>query len=146
MVHVGAGSGPTNIIYTHNGSNFFSTFPAPPDGVRPIKSVRPSFHPGEPCELQEVPDLHAASGEPDASTTVTNPGGLLPPLPQNVGLAKAGQVQITELKDYLARSRRGQKSIDPLKFPRPVYLAKMKKLGFDVQPNGKVVERRKAQP
>ncbi len=146
MVHVGAGSGPTNIIYSHNGSNFFAVAPAPPDGVRPIKSVRPSFHPGEPCELQEVPDLHAASGAPDASKTVTDPGGLLPPLPQNVALAKAGKVQVNELKDYITRSRKGQKTIDPLAFPRPVYVAKMKKLGFDVKPDGTVVELKKAAP
>ena len=144
MVHVGAGSGATNLIYTHTGSKFFSVVPSPPDGVRPIKSVQPSFHPGEPCELQQVPDLHAASGAPDPSTTVTNPGGLLPPLPQNAGLAQAGKVQINELKNYFALARKGQKTIDPLAFPRPVYLAKMKKLGYDVQPDGKIVARKAA--
>ena len=80
------------------------------------------------------------------SKTVTDPGGLLPPLPQNVALAKAGKVQVNELKDYIARSRKGQKTIDPLAFPRPVYVAKMKKIGFDVKPDGTVVELKKAAP
>src|SRR3954466_225890 len=101
MVHIGAGSGPTNIVYTHNGSNFIATVPGPPEGIRPTKSHRPEFRPGEPCELQEVPDLNAPSGAPDPSKTVTDPGGLLPPLPQNVGLAKRGAAQVNEVKDYL---------------------------------------------
>jgi phospholipid/cholesterol/gamma-HCH transport system substrate-binding protein len=142
FVHIGAGSGPTNILYTHNGSNFIATFPGPPEGVRPIKSVRPSFRPGEPCELQEVPNLSAASGAPDPSQTVTNPGGLLPPLPQNAGLAKAADVQINGIKDYLARRAKGKPAVDPLTVPRPLYLLKMKKLGLQVEPNGKVVAKR----
>src|SRR3954447_6758970 len=142
FVHIGAGSGPTNIIYTHNGSNFFASFPGPPEGVRPIKSVRPSFRPGEPCEMQEVPNLNAASGAPDPSKTVTNPGGLLPPLPQNAGLAKAANVQINGIKDYLARRAKGQSAVDPLTVPRPVYLLKMKKLRLQVEPSGKVVAKK----
>ncbi len=139
FVHIQAQSGPTNIIYTHNGSNFFATAPGPPEGIRPSKSTRPNFRPGEPCELQEVPDLNAPNGAPDPSKTVTAPGGLLPPLPQNVGLAKRGAVQINEIKDFLVRQKRGQQTVDPLSVPRPVYLLKMKKLGLTVQPDGKVV-------
>jgi hypothetical protein len=142
MVHIGAGSGPTNIFYTHNGSTFFATAPGPPEGIRPIKSVRPSFRPGEPCELQEVPDLNAASGAPDPSKTVTDPSGLLPPLPQNQGLAKAADVQINGIKAYLARRAKGQAAVDPLTVPRPAYLQEMKKLGLDVQPSGQVVPKK----
>jgi phospholipid/cholesterol/gamma-HCH transport system substrate-binding protein len=139
FVHIQAGSGPTNIIYTHNGSNFIATAPGPPEGIRPTKSTRPSFRPGEPCELQEVPDLNAPSGAPDPFKTVTDPGGLLPPLPTNVGLAKRGAVQVNEIKDYLVRFNKGQDVPDPLTTPQPVYLLKMKKLGLKVLPSGKVV-------
>jgi phospholipid/cholesterol/gamma-HCH transport system substrate-binding protein len=144
FVHIQAGSGPTNILYTHNGSNFIATAPGPPEGIRPAKSTRPSFRPGEPCELQEVPDLNAPSGAPDPFKTVTDPGGLLPPLPQNVGLAKRGAAQINQVKDYLVRRKKGQDTPDPLTTPRPVYLLKMKKLGLQVLPSGKVVKRKKA--
>jgi phospholipid/cholesterol/gamma-HCH transport system substrate-binding protein len=141
FVHIQAGSGPTNLLYTHNGQNFIATAPGPPEGVRPAKSARPNFRPGEPCELQEVPDLNAPSGAPDPSKTVTDPGGLLPPLPGNVGLAKAGQVQINQVKDYMTRLKRGQDTPDPLTTPQPVYLQKMKKLGLQVLPSGKVVKK-----
>jgi ABC-type transporter Mla subunit MlaD len=142
FVHIQAGSGPTSIVYTHNGSNFIATAPGPPEGIRPAKSTRPSFRPGEPCENQQVPDLNAPSGAPDPSKTVTAPGGLLPPLPQNVALAKRGAAQVNEIKDYLVRFRKGQDVPDPLTTPRPVYLMKMKKLGLKVLSNGKVVSAR----
>jgi phospholipid/cholesterol/gamma-HCH transport system substrate-binding protein len=141
FVHIQAGSGPTNILYTHNGTNFVATAPGPPEGIRPSKSTRPSFHPGEPCETQAVPDLNAPNGAPDPSKTVTAPGGLLPPLPQNLGLAKRGAAQINEIKDYLVRAKQGSKTPDPLTTPRPVYLIKMQKLGLQVLPSGKVVKK-----
>jgi phospholipid/cholesterol/gamma-HCH transport system substrate-binding protein len=144
FVHIQAQTGPTNIIYTHNGTNFITPAPGPPEGIRPTKSTRPEFRPGEPCELQEVPDLNAPSGAPDPFKTVTDPGGLLPPLPQNVGLAKRGAAQINEIKDFLVRDKKGLAAVDPLTTPRPVYLLKMRKLGLQVLPSGKVVKRKKA--
>jgi hypothetical protein len=142
FVHIQAGSGPTNILYTHNGTNFVATAPGPPEGIRPAKSTRPSFRPGEPCELQQVPDLNAPNGAPDPSKTVTAPGGLLPPLPQNAALAQQGQVQVNQIIDNLVRMKQGQKTPDPLTTPKSVYLLKMKKLGLQVLPSGKVVARK----
>jgi hypothetical protein len=145
FVHIQAMSGPTNIVYTHNGSNFIATAPGPPEGVRPAKSTRPNFRPGEPCELQEVPDLNAPTGAPDQSVDSSSfPGGLRPPLPENVGLMKRANAQLNEIKDYMVRQKKGQDTPDPLTTPRPVYLLKMKKLGFQVLPSGKVVKRKKA--
>jgi phospholipid/cholesterol/gamma-HCH transport system substrate-binding protein len=141
FVRIQAQSGPTNIFYTHNGTNFIATAPGPPEGIRPTKSTRPSFRPGEPCELQEVPDLNAPSGAPDPSTTVTAPGGLLPPLAQNVGLAKQASVQMNQVMDHIKRLNRGQTTPDPMTTPKAVYLMKMKKLGLQVLPSGKVVKK-----
>jgi hypothetical protein len=145
FVHIQAQSGPTNILYTHNGTNFIATAPGPPEGIRPTKSVRPSFRPDQPCETQEVPDLNAPHGAPDPFRDATSaPGGLLPPLPANVGLAKKGQVQINQIKDFVTRDKKGLPAVDPLTTPQPVYLMKMKKLGLQVLPSGKVVARKKA--
>ena len=146
FVHLQVQSGPTNIFYTHDNTTFFSTAPGPPEGVRPIKSTKPKFRPGEPCETQQVPDLNAPSGAPDPSKTVTDPGGLLPPLPANAGLAKAGQVQINEVKNFFARDRKGLPTVDPMAMPQTVYLQKMKKLGLKVLPSGNVVSRKAAGP
>jgi phospholipid/cholesterol/gamma-HCH transport system substrate-binding protein len=141
VFHIQGGSGPTNIIYTHNGTNFIATVPGPPEGIRPSKSVRPKFRPGEPCELQQVPDLNAPNGAPDPFRTVTDPGGLLPPLPQNLGLAKAGDAQVNMIKDYVARVAKHQPGVDPLTVPKSVYLKQMSKLGLKVLPSGKVIKK-----
>ena len=141
FVHLQVGSGPTNIFYTHEGTNFIATVPGPPEGIRPIKSTRSKFRPGEPCELQEVPDLHAPSGAPDPSKTVTTSDGRLPTLPENAGLAAAAQAQINQIKDFLVRQRKGQPGVDPITVPKDVYLHRMSKLGLEVLPSGKVVKK-----
>jgi phospholipid/cholesterol/gamma-HCH transport system substrate-binding protein len=147
VFHILGGSGPANRIYTHEGEQFIATVPAPPDGTRPGKpNDRPNFRPGEPCELQEVPDLNAPRGETDPYRVVdlaTNPTGLLPPLPGNIGLARKGQVQLNQIKDHLERVAKGKPSVDPLVTPEIGYLKQMRKLGLEVQPNGKIRERAK---
>jgi phospholipid/cholesterol/gamma-HCH transport system substrate-binding protein len=141
VFHFQVGSGPTNVLLTHGAQSLLATAPNPPEGIRPIKSVRPHFRPGQPCELQEVPNLNAPAGQGDPSRTA--PGsGLLPPLPLpfNQKVAKEGQVQLNSALDYLNRSKLGKPAVDPLTLPRTAYLKQMKKLGLKVLPNGKVVQ------
>jgi virulence factor Mce-like protein len=141
VFHINGGSGPANVIYTHEGENFIATAPAPPDGTRPAKpAYRPQFRPGEPCELQEVPDLEAQLGTPDPSRVVDNPTGLLPPLPENIGLAKRGEVHKNQIIDSVTRMQQGKPHVDPMTTPQFAYLQEMRKLGLDVLPNGKVKE------
>jgi hypothetical protein len=141
VFHFQVGSGPTNVVLTHGAQSLLATAPNPPEGIRPVKSVRPKFRPGEPCELQAVPNLNAPAGQADPSRTA--PGtGLLPPLPIpfNQKVAKEGQVQLNSALDYLQRSKLGKPSVDPLTLPRPAYLKQMKKLGLKVLPSGKVAQ------
>ena len=143
VFHILGGSGPTNIIYSHEGEKFFATAPGPPEGVRPAKpDHQPKFKPGEPCEKQDVPDLSAQRSAPDPSQTATGPGGLLPPLPKafNQKMAKEGEIQLNAIKDYLARQKAGKPRVDPLVIPRSAYLKRMKKLGLEVLPDGKVAQ------
>jgi ABC-type transporter Mla subunit MlaD len=140
--HIQFGSGASNVVVSHGANNFFATTAQPPEGIQPVKSVRPKFRPGEPCELQDVPDLHAPESNPDPVGTTPPPGGLLPPLPKkfNQNIAKQGQIQLNELMDYFRRSQAKQPTVDPLSIPRSLYLRKMKKIGLQVLPNGKVVQ------
>src|SRR3954469_2459428 len=71
--HIQFGSGPVNAIISHGPNNFFATAPQRPEGIRPIKSVRPSFRPGEPCERQEIPNLNAPSESGDPIGSVPGP-------------------------------------------------------------------------
>ena len=145
VFHINGGSGPANVIYTHEGENFIATVPAPPDGTRPAKpTYRPQFRPGEPCELQEVPDLEAQLGRPDPTRDANDlPGavdGLLPPLPGNVGLAKKGEIHKNQIIDSVTRMQQGKPYVDPMTTPQFAYLQEMRKLGLKVLPNGKVQE------
>jgi phospholipid/cholesterol/gamma-HCH transport system substrate-binding protein len=144
LFHIQFGSGPTNVVYTHGTENFLALAPSPPEGIRPTKSVRPKFRPGEPCELQEVPDLNAPSQQGDPSRTVPG-GGLLPPLPFpfNQKIAKQGEIQVNQLMDHMKRQAQGKPSADPIGLPKRAYLRQMKDLGLEVQPDGKVVEKAK---
>src|SRR4051812_49068967 len=142
VFHIQFGSGPTNVIYTHGTDNLIAVAPSPPEGIQPLKSKRPKFRPGAPCENQELADLHAPSQNGgDPSRTV--PGsGLLPPLPLpfNQKIARQGKVQLNQLEDHMKRSANGQPSVDPLTLPRGAYLRRMKDLGLNVKPDGTVVQ------
>jgi hypothetical protein len=106
--------------------------------VRPIRpNSRPKFRPDIPCETQQPPDLHAAGGSPDRSATAAVPGGLLPPLPINAKIAADGRMQMTELNDYLARTRAGKPAVPPLNLPHAEYVRRMKAIGLGVTKLGK---------
>jgi hypothetical protein len=122
----------------------FGTAGVAPKAVRPIRpDARPKFRPDIPCETQQPPDLHAAGGAPDRSVTATDPTGLLPPLPGlpfNKKIAAAGQRQMNELYDYLARRRAGKPAVRPMNLPHAEYVRRMKALGLGVNKLGKSYE------
>jgi virulence factor Mce-like protein len=143
VFHFNLGSGPANIVYTHEGERFIATAPSPPDGIRPTKQAEPPpYRPGEPCELQDPPNMNAPSAQGDPTRLVTAPGGLLPPLPIpfNQEVAKQGQIQLNQIRDYLERSQAGKPAPDPIVQPSRAYLRQMEDLGHKVLPSGKVVE------
>jgi ABC-type transporter Mla subunit MlaD len=146
LFHIQFGSGPSNVLYTHGTEQFLALAPSPPEGIRPTKSVRPFFRPGEPCELQEVPNLNAPSSQADPSRVVTNPGGLLPPLPNAFSqrIAKQGKIQTNQIMDYLRRSQAGTPAVDPVGKSPAAYLQGMKQLGLQVQPDGTVSQKKAA--
>ena len=148
VFHLQTGSGPTNLIYTHGTQNFVAVAPNPPEGLQPVKSVRPKFRPGQPCELQEVADLHAPSQNGGDPARTVPGSGLLPPLPIafNQKIAKQGKVQYNEILDYLRRNQKGQPGVDPLTVPRTTYLRRMKDLGLKVNPDGTVTGAKAATP
>jgi ABC-type transporter Mla subunit MlaD len=142
--HVQLNAGASTILNVNDqGQGVFASAAAPPEGVRPVRpDSRPVFRPGIPCETQQTPDLNAPGGAADRSVTQTVPGGLLPPLPGvplNAKIAAAGQVQMTELKDYLHRKQVGKPGIDPLSTTHANYVKQMKKLGLGVTAQGKTV-------
>jgi hypothetical protein len=142
VLHVQINAGPSTVLNTNDaGQAVFGTAASPPQGIRPIRpNARPKFHPDIPCETQQPPDLHAAGGTPDRAVTALDPTGLLPPLPSipfNQKIAAAGKVQMTELKDYLARTRAGKPAVPPLNMPHADYVKRMKQIGLAVDKFGK---------
>jgi ABC-type transporter Mla subunit MlaD len=142
--HVQLNAGASTIVNTNDqGQGVFATAAAAPEAVRPLRpTARPMFRPDIPCETQQPPDLNAPGGAPDKSVTQTIPGGLLPPLPGNAVNAKiaaAGQVQMNELADWMARKRAGKPAVDPLATTHDNYVLQMRKIGLRVLPTGKVV-------
>jgi phospholipid/cholesterol/gamma-HCH transport system substrate-binding protein len=147
VFHIQLGSGPSNTILTGGGKSFVAAAPSPPEGIRPIKSVHPPFRPGEPCELQQVPNLNAPRSTPDPTRTI--PGsGVLPPLPKkfNQRMAVRGEVAMNQMLDYLKRQQAGQPGVDPMIYHGRVYLKKLKQLGLQEQPDGHVVTRKAGTP
>jgi virulence factor Mce-like protein len=139
VLHVQINAGPTTVLQTNDaGQSVFGTAAVPPKAVRPIRpNSRPKFRPDIPCETQQPPDLHAAGGSPDRSATAAVPGGLLPPLPINAKIAADGRMQMTELDDYLARTRAGKPAVPPLNLPHAEYVRRMKAIGLGVNKLGK---------
>jgi hypothetical protein len=142
VLHVQINAGANTVLQTNDiGEAVFATAAVPPKAVRPIRpAARPKFHPEIPCETQEPPNMNAPGGRPDRSVVASDPTGLLPPLPGvpfNKKIAQAGQVQMTELKEYLARKRAGKPTVPPMNLPHAEYLRRMKELGLGVTKLGK---------
>jgi ABC-type transporter Mla subunit MlaD len=151
MFHVQLGSGPQNVLYNNEGQTFVFQGALVPEGTRPRKpDHRPNFRPGTPCELQEVPDLHAAGGPADTTYATDRTPVPIPPLPLPKGATKAKALSIKEsrdktfainlLTDYLKRTGQGLAVPDPMQYPLDIYKKVLKKFGLAVAPDGHIVQ------
>jgi virulence factor Mce-like protein len=112
---VQAGSGPTQLALTgETGEQYFGRPLFPVQGVRPISPTaegRPKMRPNVPCELQEPPDLNAASGGP-AEAEVT------PAASTNTAATRAHDREVqfawNKVVDHMKRSARGMRTFDPM--------------------------------
>jgi hypothetical protein len=167
MFHVQLGSGPQNVLYTNEGEQFVFQGALVPEGTRPAKpDHRPVFRPGTPCELQEVPDLHAAGGPADKTYLTDRTPVPVPPLPlpkDKAGATKSNaiggkngaladpkrrgwsaftQAQAIEIvRSYLQRQARGLPTPDPMEFTYDAYKKTLRKMGLMLAPTGKILER-----
>src|SRR5688500_5486658 len=103
---VQAGGGPAQLVTTgETGDDYFSSQLFPIEGVRPISPLadeyRPKFRPDQPCELQEVPDLHAEDG--DAAEEEISPQNVRNDPATQARVAKA-QLEWTKLTDHMRRT------------------------------------------
>ena len=122
------------------GEDYFSSQLFPVEGVRPISPLadyRPKFRPDQPCELQEVPDLHAEDGAPaedpvSAQATSTDPATL--------ALEAKTDLAWTKLVDHMRRTAQGQPTFDPLVYKGENEKEMLDKLGLVRLDNGKLAE------
>ena len=138
---VQAGGGPAQLVTTgETGEDYFSSQLFPVEGVRPISPLadyRPKFRPDQPCELQEVPDLHAENGAPaedpvSAQATRTDPATL--------ALEAKTDLAWTKLVDHMRRTAQGQPTFDPLVYKGENEKEMLDKLGLVRLDNGKLAE------
>jgi ABC-type transporter Mla subunit MlaD len=153
MFHVQLGSGPQNVVYTNEGQTFVFQGALTPEGTRPSKpDHRPVFRPGTPCELQEVPDLHAPGGPADKTyLTDRTPVPIPPlPLPKNASKSKIQSIkqshdltfEVNLFTDYLKRTNRGLATPDPMQFSPDDYRKALKAIGLELTNQGHIVEAR----
>jgi virulence factor Mce-like protein len=117
---VQAGGGPLQLVTTGEaGQEYFSRQLFPIEGVRPISPLdahRPKFRPDQPCELQEVPDLHAEDG--DAAEEEINPQDTLLTRSSRRRESRA-QFEWAKVVDHMRRQAQGLKTFDPLVHAHP---------------------------
>jgi ABC-type transporter Mla subunit MlaD len=152
MFHVQLGTGPQNVVYRNEGDTFVFQGALTPEGNRPRKpDHRPVFRPGTPCELQEVPDLHAAGGPADKTYLADRSPVPVPDLPLPKGASKARIEAIKQtrnktfatnlLTDYLKRTNSGLATPDPMQFGLLEYKQLLKKkFGLEVTDQGHIVK------
>ncbi len=138
---VQAGGGPAQLVTTgETGDDYFSSQLFPIEGVRPISPLadyRPKFRPDQPCELQEVPDLHAENGDPaedpvSAQATSTDPATL--------ALEAKTDLAWTKLADHMRRTAQGLPTFDPLVYKGENEKEMLDKLGLVRLDSGKLAE------
>ncbi|HYH58682.1 MAG TPA: MlaD family protein [Thermoleophilaceae bacterium] len=112
---VQAGGGPVQLVTTGEaGQEYFSRQLFPIEGVRPVgppTGYRPKFRPDQPCELQEVPNLHAARSR--AAETEITPQSVVATAEAKAREAKA-QYEWNKVVDHMRRQAKGLKTFDPL--------------------------------
>ena len=153
LFHVQFSTGPTTVVYSDRGQNFFAQAPTAPSGIRPIRpKSRPKFRPDVPCETQEPPNLNAPGGRPDRSVTPGPSslvpgvicdlvGGLLIPCPgtPNAQTFDKGKVQLNEILSFFKAKKQGKAAIDPLPTTRRNYLKQLSKIGEKTNDKGIVI-------
>ena len=143
---VQAGGGPAQLVTTGEaGQDYFSRQLFPIEGVRPISPLsdeyRPKFRPDQPCEQQEVPDLHAEDG--DAAEEQISPQNVRNDPATLARVAKA-QLEWTKLTDHMRRTALGQPTFDPMVYKGPLEQEVMKALDLIRLDNGKLADAPKA--
>ena len=142
--HVNFGSGPSSVLLTDRGENFFAQAPGQPEGVRPARpNSRPKFRPGELCERQESPDMNAPGGPPNRTLTPSNldPTGLVSSiLPANRKLHTEGMREIPAVTEFIRRDRAGQPGANPWDTDPATFKKELSKLGLRQTPQGKIVK------
>jgi hypothetical protein len=130
-VLAGGGGSTLSMQSNETGQQLYSQTDLPIEGVRPISPAkRPVFRPNVPCETQEPPDLHAASG-PGGDTVVPTPTLL----PKFNALQKRSQRDLDKVLFAWERMNAGKPYIDPLEFSDLGERLQAKRLGF--KPNAK---------
>jgi phospholipid/cholesterol/gamma-HCH transport system substrate-binding protein len=133
---VHGGGGPTTVALQGPSERFFSPALFPVLGARPAKSTRPPFRPGEPCELQDPPDLNAPAG-PGHETVQTSSRSN----PARRALKRRAARELAREKDHLRLMLKGVPSIDPLQFSRRGERLQAKRLGYVKNRKGVYVPR-----
>jgi virulence factor Mce-like protein len=142
---VQAGGGPAQLVTTgETGDDYFSRQLFPIEGVRPISPLdgyRPKFRPDQPCEAQEVPDLHAEDGdaaeEPISPQNVRND-------PATLARVATAQLEWTKLTDHMRRTALGQPTLDPMVYKGALEREMLERLDLIRLDSGKLADAPKA--
>lgn len=141
---VQAGGGPVQLLSPGRaGENTFTRNLFQLQGVRPAApSKRPGFRPDQPCELQEVPNLHAPGGPP--AETEIDPEPTLP-LPRSERVRRSeSNFEWAKVVDHMRRQARGQRTFDPFVFNGPREVEELRRLGLVRLKNGRLEDARRA--
>jgi len=138
---VHAGGGPVQLVTTgETGDEYFARQLFPIEGVRPISPIsgyRPKFRPDQPCELQEVPDLHAEDGDPAEEeinpTSVRND-------PRTRARMEKSRFEWNKVVDHMRREARGLRTFDPFVHVGPNEKEQLKELGLVRLENGRLAD------
>lgn len=138
---VQAGGGPAQLVTTgETGEDYFSRQLFPIEGVRPISPLadyRPKFRPDQPCEQQEVPDLHAEDGAPAedqvSPTSVRND-------PATLAREAKADFAWAKLVDHMRRTAQGLPTFDPMVYKGENEKEQLKALDLIRLDNGKLAE------
>ena len=139
---VQAGGGPVQLVTTGEaGQEYFSRQLFPIEGVRPVApptdEYRPKFRPDQPCEMQEVPNLHAAQAP--AAEQEINPQGTITSPAAKAREAKAN-FEWNKLVDHMRRTAQGLPTFDPLVYVGKNEKEMLDKLGLVRLDSGKLAE------
>lgn len=139
---VQAGGGPVQLVTTGEADQqYFSRQLFPIEGVRPVSPLtdeyRPKFRPDQPCEQQEVPNLHAAQAR--AAEDEINPQSTITSAAAKAREAKA-DFEWAKVVDHMRRTAQGLPTFDPLVYVGKNEKEMLDKLGLVRLDSGKLAE------